>query len=208
MKNNMETIGNPGEPTVLKVDGKQLETSAATAGLGYVKSSQTGSGFQTFTAEKTSEGTSWGAVYARSFQPLTDITDAQSGLKVKREVIVPDAQGTALNVSTSQLSTSKSATASVFALPSRLSATTTSYRSPTSVLPAWSPSANSAVTTGATIVHRATTSRTITSTAWQRVLTSSRPNITSTVREPIRRVPVPCSVLIRPNIPPVLQPAS
>ena len=97
MKNNMETIGNPGEPTVLKVDGKQLETSAATAGLGYVKSSQTGSGFQTFTAEKTSEGTSWGAVYARSFQPLTDITDAQSGLKVKREVIVPDAQGNTLN---------------------------------------------------------------------------------------------------------------
>ncbi|MBO7499713.1 MAG: alpha-2-macroglobulin, partial [Bacteroidaceae bacterium] len=97
MKNNIETFGNPGDPTILKVDGKPLETSAATAGLGYVKSSQTGSGFQTFTAEKTSEGTSWGAVYARSFQPLTEITDAQSGLKVKREVIVPAVQGNALN---------------------------------------------------------------------------------------------------------------
>ena len=107
MKNNMETFGNPGEPTVLKVDGKQLETSAATAGLGYVKSSQTGSGFQTFTAEKTSEGTSWGAVYARSFQPLTDITDAQSGLKVKREVIVPDAQGNTLNSKLSTLNSLK-----------------------------------------------------------------------------------------------------
>jgi hypothetical protein len=58
MKDNTETFGNQGDPTILKVDGKQLETSAATAGLGYVKSSQEGTGFKTFTAEKTSQGTS------------------------------------------------------------------------------------------------------------------------------------------------------
>lgn len=90
MKGNTDVLENQGSLAVLKVDGKQLDTSAATAGLGYVKSSQTGSGFKTFTAEKTSEGTSWGAVYTRSFQPLTVISDAQSGLKVKREVIAQD----------------------------------------------------------------------------------------------------------------------
>ena len=90
MKGNTDVLENQGSLAVLKVDGKQLEISAATAGLGYVKSSQTGSGFKTFTAEKTSQGTSWGAVYTRSFQPLTEINDAQSGLKVKREVIAQD----------------------------------------------------------------------------------------------------------------------
>lgn len=90
MKGNTVVLENQGSLAVLKVDGKQLDTSAATAGLGYVKSSQTGSGFKTFTAEKTSQGTSWGAVYTRSFQPLTEISDAQSGLKVKREVIAQD----------------------------------------------------------------------------------------------------------------------
>ena len=88
LKNNMETLETPGQLATLTVDGKPIETSQATAGLGYVKSAQTGTGFQTFTAEKTSEGTSWGAVYVQSFQPLTEITDAASGLKVKREVIV------------------------------------------------------------------------------------------------------------------------
>lgn len=90
MKGNTDVLENQGSLAVLKVDGKQLEISAATAGLGYVKSSQTGSGFKTFTAEKTSQGTSWGAVYTRSFQPLTEISDAQSGLKVKREVIAQE----------------------------------------------------------------------------------------------------------------------
>ena len=108
MKDNTETFGNQGDPTILKVDGKQLETSAATAGLGYVKSSQEGTGFKTFTAEKTSQGTSWGAVYARSFQPLTEIADAQSGLKVKREVIVKGGQGGQDIVLNAQVSTPNS----------------------------------------------------------------------------------------------------
>ena len=37
---------------------------------------------------KTSTGTSWGAVYAQFFQTSTDISDASSGLKIKREVLV------------------------------------------------------------------------------------------------------------------------
>ena len=53
-----------------------------------MKNTQEGRNFKTFTAEKTSDGTSWGAVYARSFQPLSEISDASSGLKVKREVLL------------------------------------------------------------------------------------------------------------------------
>ena len=74
--------------SVLKVDGREIETLQATAGLGYVKSTQEGRNFKTFTAEKTSDGTSWGAIYTRSFQPVSEIADASSGLKVKREVFV------------------------------------------------------------------------------------------------------------------------
>ncbi len=77
-------------PATLKIDGKPLETSPATAGLGYVKTTQTGTDYKTFTAEKTSEGTSWGAVYVQSLQPVSDITDAASGLKVTREVLVQE----------------------------------------------------------------------------------------------------------------------
>lgn len=40
-----------------------------------------------FTAEKSSTGTSWGAVYAQFFQPVTDIQASNSELKVKRELI-------------------------------------------------------------------------------------------------------------------------
>jgi len=76
--------------TVLKVDGKQLETPQATAGLGYVKTAQTGTDFSTFTAEKSSEGTSWGAVYAQFMQQASDIQDASMGLTVKREVLSSD----------------------------------------------------------------------------------------------------------------------
>ena len=76
--------------TVLKVDGKELETSAATAGIGYVKSSMTGQAPQTFTAEKTSTGTSWGAVYAQFMQPVKDIAHQKSGISVKREILTAE----------------------------------------------------------------------------------------------------------------------
>jgi sRNA-binding regulator protein Hfq len=75
------------EKTVLKVDGKEIETSQATAGIGYVKTTMTGDDKQTFTAEKTSTGTSWGAVYMQYMQPTSDIESQNSGIKVKREIL-------------------------------------------------------------------------------------------------------------------------
>ena len=92
----------PQSKTELRIDGKMLDTSDATAGIGYVKTSvplgdKTPS---TFTAKKTSTGTSWGAVYAQFTQPTRDIADQQSGISVKRELY---AEGN-LSPLTSQLS--------------------------------------------------------------------------------------------------------
>ncbi len=76
--------------TILKVDGKEIDTSGATAGIGYVKTAMDGDGKQTFTAEKTSTGTSWGAVYMQFMQPTAEIQDQNSGIKVKREILTSD----------------------------------------------------------------------------------------------------------------------
>jgi hypothetical protein len=78
------------EPTTLKVDGKALELPTAMAGLGYVKTTVPTTRATTFTAEKTSTGTSWGAVYAQFWQKTTEVKDAGEGLKVKREVVTAD----------------------------------------------------------------------------------------------------------------------
>ncbi|MBM6993710.1 MAG: alpha-2-macroglobulin [Prevotella sp.] len=76
-----------GELSTLRIDGKLLDLPQATAGLGYVKTSVQPSQPKTFTAEKTSDGTSWGAIYAQFWQKSTDVKDASSGLKVTREII-------------------------------------------------------------------------------------------------------------------------
>jgi len=64
-----------------------LELPKATAGIGYVKTTMNGDNKQTFTAEKTSTGTSWGAVYMQYMQPISDIETQNSGIKVKREIL-------------------------------------------------------------------------------------------------------------------------
>lgn len=99
MDNGKWTMDN-GEPSVLKLDGVPMETPQATAGIGYIKVSQSieptaqdkAAGKdampRTFSVEKTSTGTSWGAVYAQFFQPATEIEAANSGLKVKRELLL------------------------------------------------------------------------------------------------------------------------
>jgi hypothetical protein len=83
--NKLSTTGQM--PATLKVDGSIVETPQATAGLGYVKTSLAGGHHKTFTAEKTSSGTSWGALYAQYMQKATNAGNASSGLTVKREVI-------------------------------------------------------------------------------------------------------------------------
>ena len=77
------------EKTKLRVDGKLVETPKATAGMGYVKTAVSGDKIHTFTAEKTSTGTSWGALYGQAMQPMADVETADtSGLKIKRELLL------------------------------------------------------------------------------------------------------------------------
>ena len=87
--------------TVLKVDGQEIETSQATAGIGYVKTAMDCDGKQTFTAEKTSTGTSWGAVYMQFMQHTADIADHTSGISVKREIMSKEANSSLYTIPSS-----------------------------------------------------------------------------------------------------------
>jgi hypothetical protein len=87
--------------TVLKVDGEELQTSQTTAGIGYVKTTISGDHKQTFTAEKTSTGTSWGAVYMQFMQPVSDIEAQNSGIKVKREILSAEANSSLFTIHSS-----------------------------------------------------------------------------------------------------------
>jgi hypothetical protein len=82
-----------GENATIKVDGKALDLPKATAGLGYVKAPIPATS-QTLTVDKTSEGTSWGAVYAQFVQATHNIAASGSGITVKRELL--DAKGNLL----------------------------------------------------------------------------------------------------------------
>ena len=81
-----------GEHATLLLDNQPLQTTQPTAGLGYVKASQPvdiqSPSRHELTINKTSTGTSWGAVYAQFFQASTDISAATSGMKIIREVLV------------------------------------------------------------------------------------------------------------------------
>ncbi|MBO4849768.1 MAG: alpha-2-macroglobulin [Prevotella sp.] len=72
--------------TKLTIDGQPLETPEATAGLGYVKTAMDASGKTTLTVEKTSQGTSWGALYAQFTQDAVDVEDSKAGIAVTREL--------------------------------------------------------------------------------------------------------------------------
>ena len=91
---NSQALTTNQPATALAVDGSPIDTSKATAGLGYVKSAQPYHGEHTFTATKTSEGTSWGAVYAQFLQKTSDIEASQSGIKVTREIWSAEANST------------------------------------------------------------------------------------------------------------------
>ena len=87
--NGSKTLSNLTQPlSVMKVDGTVLDNSKATAGIGYMKTVVEPES-KTFTVEKTSEGTSWGAVYAQFNQQTREIENSSSGIKVIREILSP-----------------------------------------------------------------------------------------------------------------------
>ena len=73
----------------LKVDGKPLDAPKATAAIGYVKTNVPAKS-KTFTVNKTSEDTSWGAVYAQFTQATKNIADHSNGIAVVRELLTTD----------------------------------------------------------------------------------------------------------------------
>jgi len=70
----------------LKIDGSAIDQSGATAAIGYVKANVPANS-KTLTIEKSSEGTSWGAVYAQFMQPTKSVEASASGLTVTRELL-------------------------------------------------------------------------------------------------------------------------
>lgn len=87
LADNTEALASRPQ-TTFAIDGSELELPKATAGLGYIK---TGIGSpaagKTLTVTKQSEGTSWGAVYARFVQKSSMIENHSSGITLKREII-------------------------------------------------------------------------------------------------------------------------
>jgi hypothetical protein len=85
----LSTLTIDGQPlSASSVAGGIATDSQPTAGLGYVKTAMPADGKRTFTAKKTSQGTSWGAVYAQFLQPTATIDNQQSGIKVTRELFI------------------------------------------------------------------------------------------------------------------------
>ena len=72
-------------PTI-QVDGKPLALPEATTAIGYVKAPVVADS-KTLAIDKTSRGSSWGAVYAQFFQPSKSIADTGSGMTITRELL-------------------------------------------------------------------------------------------------------------------------
>ena len=87
LKDNVQSLETTGTPAQLAIDGQLVATPAAVAGTGYVKTTVAADGHRQLTVTKTSQGTSWGAVYAQFLQPVADISATQSGLTIRREVV-------------------------------------------------------------------------------------------------------------------------
>ena len=98
LNGNLSVLENK-EQAELAIDGKPLDLPQATAGLGYVKTTTEPGKAKIFTATKTSDGTSWGAVYAQSLQKTSAVTSAAAGITVEREILNADGKAaTALRV--------------------------------------------------------------------------------------------------------------
>ena len=88
LNGNNQVLTTTQPITTLAVDASPINTSASSAGLGYVKTSNPYHGERIFTATKTSEGTSWGAIYAQFLQNTSDIEVSQSGISVRKEMTI------------------------------------------------------------------------------------------------------------------------
>ncbi|WP_241630660.1 hypothetical protein, partial [Rosenbergiella nectarea] len=77
--NDGKWVMDNGENAKLTLNNHPLNTLQPTAGIGYIKVTEqmgtlSASDKQELKIQKTSMGTSWGAVYAQFFQPATEVT--------------------------------------------------------------------------------------------------------------------------------------
>ena len=100
--NYRELSSDQKESLTIAIDGKNKSLPKASAGLGYTKVVYDIDKQNSLKLTKTGEGTSWGAAYAQFTQSAADIASSKSGIKVVRQVVIPDngkaAKATALNV--------------------------------------------------------------------------------------------------------------
>ena len=89
LNGNMAALESKAE-TTLAIDGKQLETPQATAGLGYVKMAEEYEGGKTLTVNKLSKGTSWGAIYGQSVCKTSSIESQSAAFRITREILDAD----------------------------------------------------------------------------------------------------------------------
>ena len=85
MQGNENNWNRQADNAFLKLDGKALPMPKDSTTLGYVKTERAGKANQ-LSIDKKSDYTSWGAVYAEFKQPISEIADAESGIKVTRKV--------------------------------------------------------------------------------------------------------------------------
>ena len=85
MQGNEKNWNRQADNAILKLDGKTLPMPKDSTTLGYVKTERDGMANQ-LSIDKKSDYTSWGAVYAEFKQPISEIANAESGIKVTRKV--------------------------------------------------------------------------------------------------------------------------
>lgn len=85
MQGNEKNWNRQADNAILKLDGKTLPMPKDSTTLGYVKTERAGMANQ-LSIDKKSDYTSWGAVYAEFKQPISEIANAESGIKVTRKV--------------------------------------------------------------------------------------------------------------------------
>ena len=85
MQGNEKNWNRQADNAILKLDGQTLPMPKDSTTLGYVKTERAGMANQ-LSIDKKSDYTSWGAVYAEFKQPISEIANAESGIKVTRKV--------------------------------------------------------------------------------------------------------------------------
>lgn len=85
MADNMTAFKSDGTIEI-KIDGENVNFGTKTAGLGYCKTSVLYNGEKEISFSKSSKGTSWGAVYSQSIQPITSIMSQSNGMTITRSL--------------------------------------------------------------------------------------------------------------------------